>query len=245
MNFAITIGTGFLMGLAASAHCAVMCGGIASTLSMALPRNVLRGRRLTLLLCYQFGRISSYVIAGTAIGWLGWLLMPLLDSSLLRTALRLLTALLLMLSGLALLGRRGEPGFWIGARLWPIIAPLGRKLLPIQHAGSAILFGSIWGWMPCGFVYSVLLLAWLAKDPIYSGATMLAFGLGTLPALLATQWGAPSLLRRFGFARGRAATGFALLLLAALTASGPWISAYVHPGWTGLFADDCVTSPTH
>ncbi|MEO8670686.1 MAG: sulfite exporter TauE/SafE family protein [Tahibacter sp.] len=240
MNSAITIGSALLIGLAASAHCAVMCGGIAGALSMALPRDTSRSRRLALLLGYQAGRIGSYVIAGVAIGAFGWLLSPLLESPALRTGLRLATALLMLASGLALLGRRGEPGAWIGIRLWTRIAPLARRLLPIRTLPHALLFGSLWGWMPCGFVYSVLLLAWLAMDPLHSGATMLAFGLGTLPALLATQLGAPSLLRRFGLGRARTTAGVALLAFAVLTASGPWLASSVHPGWIGLFGDDCV-----
>src|SRR5690349_11941800 len=140
MNAAISIGPALLLGLAASAHCAVMCGGIAGALSMALPRDIPRARRITLMLGYHMGRISSYVVAGSAIGWLAWLLTPLLDSPWFRLSLRLSTALLLCFSGLALLRRRAEPGTRIGAWLWPHIAPLGRRLLPVRTLLSAFLF---------------------------------------------------------------------------------------------------------
>jgi sulfite exporter TauE/SafE len=51
----------------------------------------------------------------------------------------------------------------------------------------------VWGWMPCGFAYTVLLHAALAADPWGSAATMIAFGMGTIPAMLATRLEDPRL----------------------------------------------------
>jgi len=78
--------------------------------------------------------------------------------------------------------------------------------------------------MPCGFVYSVVLIAALAADPVHSAATMIAFGLGTIPAMLATGLGAPQLLRFAGRPRARKAAGILLLACAGLTFAAPWLS---------------------
>jgi uncharacterized protein len=85
--------------------------------------------------------------------------------------------------------------------------------------------------MPCGFVYSVLLVATLQLDAVRGAMTMAAFGLGTAPALLITALGA----QRFkGFAAlpaARHVAGFVLLISAVLTLAGPWVEHSVPHAW--------------
>ncbi|MGE3775384.1 MAG: sulfite exporter TauE/SafE family protein, partial [Gammaproteobacteria bacterium] len=116
-----------------------------------------------------------------------------------------------------------DNGFGMGNRLWRRLAPLGRRLLPVTTLPRALGFGMVWGWMPCGFVYAVLLLAMLAADPLQAAATMFAFGLGTVPAMLATAIGAPQLLRFVGRPHSRQAAGAILLACAVLTFVAPWL----------------------
>jgi sulfite exporter TauE/SafE len=72
----------------------------------------------------------------------------------------------------------------LGGRLWVRVEPWARKLLPIQHLPQAFFAGMLWGWLPCGLVYSVLIGA-LASGSAQNGAIMmLMFGLGTLPMLI-------------------------------------------------------------
>ena len=84
-------------------------------------------------------------------------------------------------------------GWWFGlARveqaggvLWQRIEPLGKRLLPVQTVGQALVLGLLWGWIPCGLVYSALILTISAGGVLQGLGIMLAFGLGTLPNLLA------------------------------------------------------------
>lgn len=232
MNHSLTLGAALLLGLASSAHCVLMCGGIAGALGMATAQDA-RGRpRTWLLLGYQLGRVSSYGLAGLLFaGVLGGAL-NLLEEAPLRNALRILGAAVFAFAALVALGTARGPGFGFGQRLWQRIAPLARRLLPVQSFPRAFAFGMVWGWLPCGFVYTVLMLAALQLDALGGALTMLAFGLGTMPAMLATAFGAQrftALARRRG---ARQAAALLLLLSAALTLAGPWL-VELFPGLHG------------
>ncbi|MEM9395829.1 MAG: sulfite exporter TauE/SafE family protein [Pseudomonadota bacterium] len=194
----MTIGTadilaGFAIGLAGTGHCLGMCGGIVAALSLGTHK--IQHTQWA----YQCGRITSYVALGALFGVLAggiaiaeWAL-----------ALRYLAGALMVAMGLALAELwRGvfvlERG---GAFLWNPIRKLSSGLLPIRSAWQSFALGACWGLMPCGLIYSAL--AWSATSQSASGgaALMGAFGLGTLPAMLATSFGASSvhaLLRHRG-----------------------------------------------
>jgi hypothetical protein len=74
----------------------------------------------------------------------------------------------------------------LGKRLWPIIQPLSKRFIPIRNIKDAFFVGMVWGWLPCGLVYSALIWASLESSILGSMLIMLSFGLGTLPAMLAT-----------------------------------------------------------
>jgi len=223
MTETLTLSAALLLGFAASGHCMVMCGGIASALGMATATNR-RGRpRLALLIAYQFGRVASYALAGAMIGGVLGGIIALLDLEAVRFALRALSALALLLAAGVAFGRLRDNGLGLGSRLWPRLAPLGRRLLPVTTPLRALGFGMIWGWMPCGFVYSVLLIAALAADAGQSAATMIAFGLGTIPAMLVTSLGMPQALRLAGGPRAKTAAGVVLVACAVATLAVPWL----------------------
>ena len=118
--------------------------------------------------------------------------------------------------------------------MWPRLAPLGRRLLPVTSSGRALGVGMVWGWMPCGLAYTVMVIAALEQDAVRSAATMLAFGIGTAPAMIAVAFGAR---RAAGFAAGnigRRVTGSVLIAGAALTlfapqivAAAPWLEPWM------------------
>jgi sulfite exporter TauE/SafE len=74
----------------------------------------------------------------------------------------------------------------LGQGLWSIIRPAASKLLPVQTLSQALLLGFFWGWLPCGLIYSTLIWSASAQHPLESAVLMFTFGLGTLPAMLAT-----------------------------------------------------------
>ena len=179
-----TLASAWLVGLLGSTHCLGMCGGIVGMLSVAAQGN--RARQWLLLGLYNLGRIGSYAAAGALLGASGNRLFEALPGGLGRWAAQLLAAVFMIALGLYL------TGWWtglarlerIGAHLWRRIEPAARRLLPVRHPLQAFGAGMLWGFLPCGLVYSML--AWtLSADDALTGASMMAaFGLGTAPMLL-------------------------------------------------------------
>jgi sulfite exporter TauE/SafE len=238
MSGALTFGAALLLGFAASGHCLVMCGGISAALGMASARDA-RGRtRPAIVLSYQLGRIFSYALAGLLLAGIFGGLVSLLDIESVRKTLRALSALALLLGALvAFGGLRADVG--IGRKLWPRLAPLGRRLLPVNTLPRGFAFGMVWGWMPCGFVYSVLLIATLQLDALNGALIMTAFGLGTVPALFIAASGAERLKRFSSRPVARHLAGSVLLISALLTFAGPWVEHSL-PGLHAWLPFDCA-----
>ena len=161
-----------------------MCGSIVGIFTAQLPKE---GARWPFHLAYNSGRIASYTLAGLLVGAIGQAGLLMRDVVPIQHLLFALSSLMLIALGLYL------AGIWsmvrhierVGNVLWQRIQPLTRRLLPVTSPTRALLLGTLWGWLPCGLVYSVLVTA-LASGHAQSGALiMLAFGLGTLPNLLA------------------------------------------------------------
>jgi sulfite exporter TauE/SafE len=228
----LTLGAALLLGIAASGHCLVMCGGISSALGLAAGPSPGGRPQASLIVAYQVGRVASYAIAGAIAGAaLGWVV-DWLDLDALRRGLRVLSALALVVAALVAFGMLRDPGSGAGQLLWRRIAPLGRRFLPVTNVPRALGFGALWGWMPCGFAYTVILIAALEHEPWRAAATMVAFGMGTAPTMIALAFGAQ---RASGFAAGpafRRVAGSVLLGSAALTLLAPQIvaaSPWLHP----------------
>jgi sulfite exporter TauE/SafE len=170
----------FLVGLLGGTHCVGMCGGIVSALSMGAPG------RWSMHLAYNLGRILSYGVAGAVAGWLGAASLGLEGQVPVRLALYLLANLMLVALGLYLLGFTRTLAFTerLGQGLWRFLQPLGKRFLPARSVGQAFPLGILWGWLPCGLVYSALASALTAGSAGRGALLMLAFGLGTLPNLL-------------------------------------------------------------
>lgn len=207
-----------VLGLLGGGHCLGMCGGLMGALTLAIPREQ-RTRRLRLMMAYNLGRIISYAIAGFFSGLVGWAV----ANSPGATTLRVIAALLLIAMGLYL------AGWWsgltrierLGRGIWRHLQPFATRLLPISSIPSALLLGALWGWLPCGLVYSTLLWAASQGNAIDSALLMLAFGLGTWPVLLATGLAAErttALLRKRSV---RAAGGVLVILFGLWTLPGP------------------------
>lgn len=173
-----------IVGLLGGTHCLGMCGGIVTAFSLQTPQY--QGK-FTFLLAYNVGRVLSYTLAGALAGTLG--ASALLADHILPAQIALYVAANLMLIALGLY----LAGIWrgvivverAGRRLWKVVQPLTGKLLPIQTLPKALAAGAVWGWLPCGLVYSVLVTAMASGSTVQGALLMLAFGLGTLPNLLA------------------------------------------------------------
>ncbi|MFA7269443.1 MAG: sulfite exporter TauE/SafE family protein [Sterolibacterium sp.] len=173
----------FLIGLLGGTHCIAMCGGIVGAITVHLP-----GQKMAwpLHLAYNIGRIFSYALAGAAMGSIGSLGLLLNEVLPVQLGLYIAANLMLVALGLYLTGLTQALAFFerIGQRLWAGIQPFTRRFLPARSVSQALPLGILWGWLPCGMVYSVLTAALLSGSALRGAALMLAFGLGTLPNLL-------------------------------------------------------------
>ncbi|HEU4611869.1 MAG TPA: sulfite exporter TauE/SafE family protein, partial [Kofleriaceae bacterium] len=160
----LTLGAALVLGLAASGHCFVMCGGISAALGVATAKGADGRPRPLLLVGYQAGRTLSYALAGLVLGGALGGLVDLVATDSVRVALRALSAAALALAALVAFGGIRDPGAVVGRYVWPRLAPLGRRLLPVATLPRAVGFGMVWGFMPCGFVYTVLVIATLQLD---------------------------------------------------------------------------------
>jgi len=206
----------FIVGLLGGVHCVGMCGGIVGALSFGVPGQ----RRLTILAAYNVGRISSYTFAGALMGSLGFFFSGLLPVQFAQQVLLGFAGAFLVLMGLYL------AGWWnalsgverAGGVLWRRIEPLGRGLLPVRSVRHGLLLGLLWGWLPCGLVYSALVWTVSAGGALEGAMLMLAFGLGTLPNLLfmgvaaaqLSRWVRQPVVRQFA---GALVIGFGIVLL--------------------------------
>lgn len=192
MHEPISLLTLFLIGFLGGGHCVGMCGGLSSAFALQLPPHI---PRFGLIVLLNIGRISSYVAIGILLGTLGQVGISLDQTRGLQNGLFVAANVLLLLLGLYLAGlssavQRVEG---LGKPIWQRLNPLLNRLLPIRRLSSALMVGMLWGWLPCGLVYSASLYALGSGNAWQGGLLMLAFALGTLPNLLAMGWFASQL----------------------------------------------------
>jgi hypothetical protein len=194
-----------------------MCGAISGALSMSLPLDI-RSRRGGLLLfnvLFSIGRVASYGLAGALAAWLGSALAEQLAPLAGVNLLRLAPSLMIVLAGLYIGGwlQRLALVEKLGAPLWSALEPIGRRLIPVRSPLQALLYGAIWGWLPCGLVYWALFIAASADSAIEGAGFMVIFGLATLPAIVATGMLAGWIHRIRRLALVKQASGILLIVL--------------------------------
>ncbi len=212
------IGAALVTGLLGSAHCLGMCAGI-SGLFAVNQRVASLQRDLPMALAYNLGRILSYTLIGAVVAAIGKSFVDAIPK--LATPVRLASGLLIIIIGLqvAFDWRFLAPVEKAGAGLWGKIAPAAKGLLPVTSVPKALGLGLLWGWLPCGLVYSVLLIAATTADPASGGMVMIAFGLGTMPAMVATGVSAARLAQ---FMSGkRLGAGLLIVLIGLATIAMP------------------------
>jgi len=175
-----------LVGFFSAGHCFGMCGGIVGAFSANLPlhHRMSPRHRIIYILSYNLGRIVSYMSAGALIGYS--ISYFSVKSSIFLYSLQLFAGFMLIAIGLYIanwlnLIRKTEI---LGKLLWPVISPFAQRFVPFKSPLSALPFGIIWGWLPCGLVYSVLTWSAASGSAINGALIMLGFGLGTLPAMI-------------------------------------------------------------
>ncbi|MHB1331952.1 MAG: sulfite exporter TauE/SafE family protein [Sulfuriferula sp.] len=174
----------FLVGLLGGVHCVGMCGGIVTALSLSSATN---RPAVPTLLAYNFGRVTSYALAGAIVGAIGASTLLLNRFMPAERVLYGLANVMLILLGLYLAGlsRAVLALERVGSVVWARLQPLMKRFIPVRTLPQAFFTGAVWGWLPCGLVYSVLISALATGSAAHGALLMLAFGAGTLPNLLA------------------------------------------------------------
>lgn len=230
----------FFVGLFSTIHCLGMCGGIIGALTFSLPEHIRnnRWRLIPYVSAYNTGRIASYSLAGALAGGLGDSIIGLMPQYG-HLFLQIFATILMIGIGLYLAG--WFPAFsrieQLGKPIWKKLEPISQKLIPVKSPGHAFLFGLIWGWLPCGLVYTALIWSTTASSAQDGALFMLAFGAGTLPSVMIagilTGW----FVRLSRSSYVRPVVGLTVIILALVTgyiglqhAGIPQIKNEIHTG---------------
>ncbi len=218
MENPITYTSAFLLGFFSTIHCVGMCGGIIGALSLSLPAQIRsdRPQMLAFVTTYNIGRIFSYSLAGLVAGAIGTGVLASVGFDQGHTILRAIGVAMMIAIGLYLAGWLPQLAVVerMGVPVWKKLEPIGRRLLPVATLPKALAYGVIWGWLPCGLVYFVLVWALTAGNAVQGALTMLAFGIGTLPTLLATGFMTSWLTRFARSSTARQVVGLAIIAMA-------------------------------
>jgi hypothetical protein len=225
--------TSATIGLLGSAHCAGMCGGIVGAISSGRRQAGEKPLRSVLPyhLTYNAGRIVSYSVAGAIVGFLGSQSTKI-SPQVAVPAGELIAGVFMIALGFYLTGWQRAIAWLenLGRHLWKYVQPLGARFLPVRSPAHAFGVGLVWGWLPCGLVYSALALALVSASTADGALLMVAFGLGTLPALLA-MGGAYDALQAFVRSPAvRTTAGVAIMLLGAYTSVSAMLGTSRHHG---------------
>jgi len=215
----------WLAGVLGGAHCLAMCGGFLAALSGAgkpagmplLPARTLALRQLP----YNLGRITTYVVLGGAFGAAGNAALAAADWLPLQRALFVVANLFLLALAVTIAWKREgfAPLQRAGVALFRRMAPAVAACAADDGMPARYALGLVWGLVPCALIYSVLPIALFAGGALEGGAVMLAFGLGTLPNLVAAGW---MVARARTWLDGWPARYGTALLLAGFAAVGIW-----------------------
>jgi sulfite exporter TauE/SafE len=217
-NFTSSLLVALLMGLFSSLHCIGMCGSIIGSLTFSLSPEIRQDKKrlLPFIFSYNAGRITSYAVAGALAGLVEVLVTLPLGEAHGHRLLQIISALIMTGAGLYIGGWFPRFAYIekLGLHIWRRIEPYGRKLIPVKDCRHAYLFGMVWGWIPCGLVYAALALTIASGSVLQSSLTMIAFGLGTLPAVMGVGVMISVLTRLASMKRFKQIVGMIMITLA-------------------------------
>lgn len=202
-----------------------MCGGIVGAL--ALNPGHSQSDRLPRQWLFNLGRITSYSLVGAIAGSAGNIMTLATDIRLVQSILYIFANLILIGLGLYIAGwstgiTRLES---MGRPVWRRLQPLTRKLLPVRHRWQALLIGGLWGWLPCGLVYTASISAFASANAAHGALLMLAFGLGTLPNLILIGTAAQYIARLLRQKTWKLAAGMSIIAFGVI---GLWRIGILH-----------------
>lgn len=225
MTMALLIAA-LLMGFFGSPHCLGMCGGIVAAFGLSM-KGISPAKKRGLIATYHLGRLLSYALLGLIAGLIGTaVLQPLMVGNITP---RILLGLVLVFVGLTMLGlpflNKLER---LGMRFWQTLAPLRKRVFPLDTVPKALAAGLLWGFLPCGLVYGALLIAVVGHQPLTGAVLMFAFGLGTVPMLVATHETVNWIRHHIGRLRLRQLNGAIMMISGLAVVAVPMVMANMH-----------------
>lgn len=231
-----------LMGFFGSPHCLGMCGGLVTAFGLSM-KEASPAKRRALVATYHLGRLLSYASLGLIAGLIGTtVLTPLMVGN---SMPRILLGLVLVFVGMTMLGAPFLSKLErFGMRFWQFLGPLRQKVFPLNTYPRALAAGLLWGFLPCGLVYGALLIAVVGHDPLTGAVLMLAFGLGTVPMLVATHETVGWLRHQIGRLRLRQMNGALMMASGLAVIVIPMVMANMHGAHNG-HSDLAIENSTH
>lgn len=222
----------FMIGIGSTGHCLLMCGGISSALSSKLSQTSPKLKAIKLLL-FHLGRISCYSLLGLVLGSALHFMISFSENVIVIS--RVIASLLIILVGLYIAGLSSlirlleqQLGF-----IWKHIQPITQRYIHMQKWHHAYILGLLWGFLPCGIIYSTLIWASANNQGLETALLMLSFGLGTLPALFVSNLlsiKAVEILQKKHFKRtvGLLLVGFGIWTIMMMTVPNNWFGEHQH-----------------
>ncbi len=215
--------TPLMIGLFSGFHCIAMCGGLCAAICHQ------QNNRQVLLT--NLGRISTYTLLGALFAGLIQGASIQLELGSWGLMLRVLMGVMLCITGLTLLFKNKAKWLVIQKPLpfWPQMASQLKKL---QHSNSPPLIylkGMLWGMIPCGLLYGMLIIAASTADVIRGASFMLFFGVGTLLPLLLSQTVVKKLIDSNNGVWLRTASGVFVMFLGIWVLLSPWLAHQLLP----------------
>lgn len=232
-----------LMGFFGSPHCLGMCGGLVAAFSLSM-KDISPAKRRGLIATYHLGRLLSYASLGLIAGLIGTtVLAPVMVGN---NIPRILLGLVLVFVGMTMLGAPFLTKLErLGMRFWQALAPLRKKVFPLTTFPRALTAGLLWGFLPCGLVYGALLIAVVGHEPLTGAVLMFAFGLGTVPMLVATHETVSWLRNQIGRLRLRQMNGAIMMLSGLAVIVVPMAMSIMHGGYSNHGGDMQMDHSSH
>lgn len=213
--------TPLMIGFFSGFHCIAMCGGLCAVLCQKQTQHQ--------VFITNLGRITTYTLLGALFAGLIQSASLRLDLATWGYFLRLLMGVMLVLTGFILIFKEHARWLVIQKPL-PFWSKVAAHLKKIQQANSTMAVyykGMLWGMIPCGLLYGMLIIAATTADVIRGASFMLFFGIGTLLPLMLSQTVIRKMLVTGSNLWLRRVSGFLIILLGTWIVVGPWLAHWL------------------
>jgi len=223
--------TPLMIGFFSGFHCIAMCGGLCAVICQKqnAPQTVLT----------NLGRVITYTLLGAVFAGLIQGASLQLDLASLGFFLRVLMGIMLVLTGLVLVFKNKAKWLVLQKPLpfWPKVSSKLQKIQLNNNTSSVILKGMLWGLIPCGLLYGMLVIAATTADVIRGASFMLFFGIGTMLPLLLSQLAINKLARTQKGQIMRTFSGVFVTILGLWILLSPWLAHNLIPEDNSFFTE--------